>query len=161
MMVALLFLIGCVSIGRADEIIELKAGFATLLKLEKSFSTVSVGNPDVADVVPFQLERAILLTGKSAGATNVIVLDEARNEILNATVVVGARDTGKVTSHSRTNLHDYWAYRCTPVCERVEDKFERVERPAPVVVVPQSDASAQKPRVIEQPTPPSDGGSAP
>ena len=158
--VALVFLTVCVSIARADEIIELKPGFAMLLRLQKSFNTVSVGNPEVADVVPFQTERAILLTGKAAGATNLIVLDEARNEIFNATVLVGARDTGKVSSHSRNNLHDYWAYRCTPICERVEDKFERIERPAPVIVVPQSDATpTQKPRAIQQPGSPQDGRS--
>lgn len=158
--VVLGFLTACMSITQADEIIELKSGFAMLLRLQKSFSTVSVGNPEVADVVPFQPERAILLTGKAAGATNLIVLDEARNEIFNATILVGARDTGKVTSHSRNNLNDYWAYRCTPVCERVEDKFERIERPAPVIVVPQSDATpTQKPRAIEQPAALQDGRS--
>ena len=127
------FLAACMSITRADEVIELEPGFAKFVRLQKSFSTVSIGKPEVADVVSLQAQGGILLTGKTPGRTNIIALDETGNEIVNAKIVVGqevaAPDTKKIMTHAQNNVHEYWAYRCTPVCERVEDKLEQKEAP--------------------------------
>jgi len=82
-----------------------------------------------------------LLTAKKitgSAATNLIVLNAQDAEIFNATIIVGSQAT-KTEIHSKGKaggLHEYWAYRCMPTCERVEDKLETFQRsasPAPVV----------------------------
>jgi Pilus formation protein N terminal region len=134
--------------ARGAEPIRLNPGYVSLLKLDQTISTIVIGNPDIVDAT-LQGRNAILLTAKKitgSAATNVIVLNPQDAEIFNATIVVSSQDGGKTEIHSKGKaggLHEYWAYRCTPTCERVEDKLETFQRsasPAPVgsptVVVP-------------------------
>ena len=138
--------------ARATEPIRLNPGYVSLLKLDQTISTIVIGNPDIVDAT-LQGKNAILLTAKKitgSAATNVIVLNPQDAEIFNATIIVGSQGGGKTEIHSKGKsggLHEYWAYRCTPTCERVEDKLETFQRnasPAPIVsptvVVPSAPA---------------------
>jgi hypothetical protein len=138
--------------ARTAEPIRLNPGYVSLLKLDQTISTIVIGNPDIVDAT-LQGKNAILLTAKKitgSAATNVIVLNPQDAEIFNATIVVSSQDGGKTEIHSKGKaggLHEYWAYRCTPTCERVEDKLETFQRnasPAPIVsptvVVPSAPA---------------------
>jgi hypothetical protein len=125
--------------ARTAEPIRLNPGYVSLLKLDQSISTIVIGNPDIVDAT-LQGKNAILLTAKKitgSAATNVIVLNPQDAEIFNATIIVGSQGGGKTEIHSKGKaggLHEYWAYRCTPACERVEDKLETFQRtPAPTV----------------------------
>jgi len=158
--IALVFLISLRSMVQADEPIQLRPGFATLLKLDRSVGTVIIGNPDVADAT-VQSEKTVVLTAKkTTGATNVIILDNENNKFFDATITVGGQNVGKVEIHTkgRQLLHEYYAYNCTPVCERVKDELESLPRPAagtaPVMI--QQTAPAQEvspPEVAPQPAP--------
>jgi Pilus formation protein N terminal region len=133
----------------AIESIRLNPGYVSLIKLNKAIGTIVIGNPDVVDVTP-RGTNSILFTAKKItgnGTTNVIVLDPQDAEIFNATIIVGSQGGMKTEIHSKGksgSLHEYWAYRCMPTCERVEDKLETFQHvaapePAPtnVVVPPQ------------------------
>jgi hypothetical protein len=118
----------------AADPIRLDAGYVSLIKLDQTVGTIVIGNPDVIDAT-LQGKNAILLTAKKitgSAATNLIVLNGQDAEIFNATIIVGSQST-KTEIHSKGKaggLHEYWAYRCMPACERVEDKLETFQRSA-------------------------------
>ena len=87
-------------------------------------------------------DRSIVVVGKAQGMTNLIAYDAAGAEVFNSSVIVGAREVGKVLIHARRQLHEYWAYRCTEEnCVRVQDRMEYLQPAAPVVVGPTSPAA--------------------
>jgi hypothetical protein len=119
----------------AAEPIRLNPGYVSLVKLDQTVGTIVIGNPDVVDAT-LQGKNAILLTAKKitgSAATNLIVLNAQDAEIFNATIIVGSQGGAKTEIHSKGKaggLHEYWAYRCMPTCERVEDKLEAFQRSA-------------------------------
>jgi hypothetical protein len=127
----------------AADAIRLNPGYVSLVKLDQAVGTIVIGNPDVVDAT-LQGKNSILLTAKKvsgSATTNLIVLNTQDAEIFNATILVGAQNGDKTEIHSKGKaggLHEYWAYRCTPACERVEDKLETFQRSvaAPVVGSP-------------------------
>ena len=125
----------------AADPIRLNPGYVSLVKLDQTVGTIVIGNPEVVDAT-LQGRNAILLTAKKitgSAATNLIVLNAQDNEIFNATIVVGAQGGSKTEIHSKGKaggLHEYWAYRCMPTCERVEDKLETFQRSAAAPVAP-------------------------
>ena len=118
----------------AADAIRLNAGYVSLIKLDQTVGTIVIGNPDVVDAT-LQGKNAILLTAKKitgSAATNLIVLNTQDAEIFNATIVVGSQNI-KTEIHSKGKaggLHEYWAYRCMPACERVQDRLETFQRSA-------------------------------
>jgi hypothetical protein len=58
----------------ASKSIEVLIDQAMLLRLERSAAEIIVGNPSIADVA-VQTGKVLIVTGKSFGETNVIVLD--------------------------------------------------------------------------------------
>lgn len=139
----------------AAETIRLNSGYVSLVKLDQAVGTIVIGNPDVVDAT-LQGKNSILLTAKKiagSSATNLIVLNAQDAEIFNATIIVGSQGA-KTEIHSKGKvggLHEYWAYRCMPGCERVQDKLETYQPPstaqAPTVVVPPSQSSPSNPDV--------------
>ena len=122
--IALIVLIVSASIARADETIELSPGFVKLLRFDRAVGTVAVGNPSVADTFAPN-DRAILLTGKTVGSTNLIILDDGGRDLFNAAVIVSRTELGRVSVHSKALLHRYWAYQCSEnSCWRLRDEFE-------------------------------------
>jgi Pilus formation protein N terminal region len=152
LLLSLVFANIAVQPATAADPIRLNAGYVSLIKLDQTVGTIVIGNPDVVDAM-LQGKNAILLTAKKiagSAATNLIVLNAQDAEIFNATIIVGSQGGGKTEIHSKGRaggLHEYWAYRCTPACERIEDKLETFQRsaaPAPIasptVVVPSAPA---------------------
>jgi hypothetical protein len=137
----------------AAETIRLNSGYVSLVKLDQTVGTIVIGNPDVVDAT-LQGKNSILLTAKriaGSAATNLIVLNAQDAEIFNATIIVGSQGA-KTEIHSKGKaggLHEYWAYRCMPTCERVQDKLETYQPPAtaqaPTVVVPPSQSAPSNP----------------
>lgn len=115
--------------------IRLNPGYVSLVKLDQAVGTIVIGNPDVVDAT-LQGKNSILLTAKKisgSASTNLIVLNAQDAEIYNATILVGTQAGEKTEVHSKGKvggLHEYWAYRCMPTCERVEDKLETFQRSA-------------------------------
>jgi len=97
----------------ASRNIEVLMDQATMLRLERPAAEIVVGNPSIADI-SIQNAEVLVLTGKSFGETNLIVLDAKGEVIINRRVVVEEPRGGYVTVYhgsSRSTLH------CTPNCE--------------------------------------------
>ncbi|MFB9269903.1 pilus assembly protein N-terminal domain-containing protein [Bradyrhizobium erythrophlei] len=112
--------------------IQMRQGGQQIVRFNQAVTAVSVGDPEVADAFP-KSDKTILIIGKKVGTSDIIVFQNDR-DIYSATVSVGAPQTNKVTAHAKPDLHQYYAYQCNPVCERIQDQFEGAPRPAPIIV---------------------------
>lgn len=93
--------------------INVNVNMARILRINASAATVIVGNPGIADVT-IQDPQTLILTGKSYGQTNLIVLDAAGNPIADTLIEVIQMQAGLTTVYqgqSRTTLS------CAPICQ--------------------------------------------
>lgn len=84
----------------------------SLLRLERPAAEIMVGNPSIADVA-VQSAKVLVLTGKSFGETNIMVLDADGRVMVNRRLIVQEPRAGFVTVYNgsaRQTLH------CTPHC---------------------------------------------
>lgn len=93
--------------------ITVNVNMARVLRINSPAATVIVGNPGVADVT-IQDPQTLILTGKSYGQTNLIVLDIAGNPVADTLIDVVQTTASVVTVYnglSRSTL------ACEPVCQ--------------------------------------------
>jgi Flp pilus assembly secretin CpaC len=93
--------------------VSVKVNMARILRISSPANTVIIGNPRVADVT-IQDPQTLVLTGKSYGQTNMIVLDAQGNAIADTIIEVVQAQADIVTVYmgaSRTTL------ACAPVCQ--------------------------------------------
>ncbi|MEO6394617.1 MAG: pilus assembly protein N-terminal domain-containing protein [Devosia sp.] len=93
--------------------ITVKVNMARILRISAPAATVIIGNPAVADVT-IQDPQTLILTGKSYGQTNLIVLDSMGNPVADTmiSVIQGQADLLTVyLGDARTTL------MCSPVCQ--------------------------------------------
>ena len=113
---ALTALIALPVAAKADttEPISVKVNMARILRISAPAATVIIGNPGVADVT-IQDPQTLVLTGKSYGQTNLIVLDSSGNPVADTMVsVVQASASDTITVYmgsARTTLS------CSPICQ--------------------------------------------
>jgi Flp pilus assembly secretin CpaC len=96
-----------------SEPISVKVNMARILRISAPAATVIIGNPIVADVT-IQDPQTLVLTGKSYGETNLIVLDSLGNPIADTTISVVQGEADIMTVYlgaARTTLS------CKPVCQ--------------------------------------------
>ena len=86
---------------------------AKVVRIAKTADTLIVGNPAIVDAT-VQDGRTIVLTGRSFGITNLIVLDGDGNPIVDETVVVQGHETNTVRIY-RQAIRQTMA--CDPICE--------------------------------------------
>ena len=86
---------------------------ARLLRLKVPAEQVIVGNPSIADVA-VQSRKLLVITGKTFGVTNLIVLDNKDNVLLSKNIVV-RNDNKQVVNLQRGVTRQ--SYNCTPVCQ--------------------------------------------
>lgn len=114
-MAALVFAAAIATPSAADkssEVVAVMLDHATILRLERQASTVVVGNPSIADAM-VQNGTLLVLTGKSYGRTNLVILDASGQEIAAKIVDVGVpRDV--VTVQRGAQRH---SYNCRTRCE--------------------------------------------
>jgi Flp pilus assembly secretin CpaC len=85
---------------------------ASLVRLERQAAEIVVGNPSIADVA-VQSGKVLIVTGKSFGETNLIVMDAEGKAIVHRRLIVQEPRTGFVTMYrgsARQTLH------CAPYC---------------------------------------------
>lgn len=125
-----------------EQVIELRPGAQTVIRLSRPFSSVTVGNPSVVDVIP-RSDRVITLMGRKVGSADIIVFDNSV-DIYRITATVGApREGGRVMAHSKKDdLHHYYAYECSPVCTRIKDELEGPPAVAPIIIEAPGSAAA-------------------
>ena len=93
--------------------ISVKVNMARILRINAPAATVIIGNPGVADVT-IQDPQTLVLTGKSYGQTNMIVLDSLGEPIADTIIEVVQAQADLVTVYmgsARTTLV------CSPVCQ--------------------------------------------
>lgn len=93
--------------------ISVKVNMARILRINAPAATVIIGNPGVADVT-IQDPQTLVLTGKSYGQTNMIVLDDVGEPIADTLIEVIQAQADLVTVYmgtARTTLV------CSPVCQ--------------------------------------------
>lgn len=115
--VTLLIFVGCSLTGlpvvAADAPISVNVNMARILRINASAATVIVGNPGIADVL-IQDPQTLVLTGKSYGQTNLIVLDSGGEPIADTIIEVVQMQAGTLTvfqGQARTSLS------CAPICQ--------------------------------------------
>ena len=117
------------SVVPATDVTRVTIDFAKLLVLERPASTVIIGNTAIAEA-NLSDDRTLILTGKTAGTTNLIVLDADGVEIANVMIEVVAAGTHVVTVHQGVQRQTFsCARRCDPVLS-VGDSNERFSETA-------------------------------
>ncbi len=107
--------VGGMAEAAQDTTIDVTIDFAKLLKLDRPAETIYIGNPSIADA-SVSSETTLVLTGKTAGTTNLIAVDKDGKEIVNATVQVSS-DIRKLTTVFYGAQRQ--TFSCAPVCEQV------------------------------------------
>jgi Flp pilus assembly secretin CpaC len=95
--------------------VSVKVNMARVLRISTPAATVIVGNPGVADVT-IQDPQTLVLTGRSYGQTNLIILDVQGNPIADTVVEVIQAQSDVVTVYMgerRTSVS------CSPVCQPI------------------------------------------
>lgn len=95
--------------------VSVMVNMARILRINSPAATVVVGNPGVADVT-IQDPETLILTGRSYGRTNLIIMDAQGNPIVDTFVQVIQPENDLVTVYqgaARTSLS------CEPVCQPV------------------------------------------
>ncbi|EFO33148.1 PilQ [Roseibium sp. TrichSKD4] len=96
---------------------------AKVFRIQEPASTVIVGNPFIADVAMHDAST-VVITGKSYGSTNLVILDDNNEPIIDEVITVKASDEGTVFVHRNTARQ---SYSCAPECEptlRLGDQSE-------------------------------------
>jgi hypothetical protein len=119
----------------SHRIIDVTPGGQVVIQLNRPFSSISVGNPDVVDTLP-RSDRVFVILGKKVGTADIVIFDNA-NDIYKITAAVGApRTSNRVLAHGKKDLQQYTAYECNPVCVRVKDELGEPPAQAPVILLP-------------------------
>lgn len=94
--------------------VSVKVNMARILRINAPAATVIIGNPIVADVT-IQDPQTLVLTGKSFGQTNLIVLDSKGNPIADTLVqVVQDQASDMVTVYMGDKRE---SLACSPICQ--------------------------------------------
>ena len=88
---------------------------AKVLRISQPADVVVIGNPAIADAT-IQDSRTLILTGRSYGTTNLIVLDKQGQQIASELVTVVPSDNEVVTIYRRDKRQ---TLSCTPDCSPV------------------------------------------
>jgi hypothetical protein len=86
---------------------------AKVFRISSPAATVIIGNPSIADAT-VEDDVTLVLTGRSFGVTNLIVLDRAGNPIVDETIVVRGHEGNTVRIYRRD---ERVTLACAPVCE--------------------------------------------
>ena len=85
---------------------------AKVMHVSRPANVVIVGNPAIADAT-IQDNQTLIITGRSFGTTNLIVLDSTGNAIADELLTVQAADDDVVTVYKRASRE---TFSCTPNC---------------------------------------------
>jgi Flp pilus assembly secretin CpaC len=85
---------------------------AKVMRISRPADIVIIGNPAIADAT-IQDNRTLIITGRSYGTTNLIVLDAAGQAIADEIVTVEPSNEQVVTVYRRASRQ---TYSCAPDC---------------------------------------------
>tara|TARA_R110002020_G_scaffold276136_1_gene491430 strand:+ start:730 stop:1143 length:414 start_codon:yes stop_codon:yes gene_type:complete len=96
-----------------EDVIRVFMDHARILKLDRMVSKVIIGNANVADVTVSD-PQTIVLTGKSYGTTNLVILDQAGDAIVDERILVSVDEANTLRVFKQTARS---VYSCSPSCE--------------------------------------------
>jgi Flp pilus assembly secretin CpaC len=99
----------------AEGLIDLTIDFAKVVRLDGPATTIVIGNPGIADAA-VEDEQTLVLTGKAAGTTNLIVLDENGEPIVDSVLRVSSNVQQLTTIFYGGERQ---TFSCAPTCEQV------------------------------------------
>ncbi|MER8368615.1 MAG: hypothetical protein E5W81_07160 [Mesorhizobium sp.] len=112
--VAVLFAAAAFAVpAKAGAGIEVTMNQAKIIKLSRAADTIVVGNPAIADA-SVQDASTIVLTGKGFGVTNLVVLDQEGNPIVDEQITVVRQAASSVRIYRRSEVQ---TMSCAPYCE--------------------------------------------
>jgi len=87
---------------------------AKVFRISRPAATIIIGNPSIVDAT-IEDDQTLVLTGRSFGVTNLIILDEKGDAVIDQAVVVRGSETNTVRIYRGGNNRETLA--CAPVCE--------------------------------------------
>ncbi|MCO5732785.1 pilus assembly protein N-terminal domain-containing protein [Rhizobium sp. SSA_523] len=113
----LLFCGTALATERDDGLLRVYMNQARVLKLDRPVAKVIIGNAEVADATVAD-PTTIVLTGRSFGATNLVLLDADGNAIADERILVSIDEGNTVRVFRQTSRT---VLSCTPNCEQHAD----------------------------------------
>jgi len=107
--------------------IMVEIGKTSILRLDRAFSAVIIGNPNVADVTAHN-SKILFLSGKTYGTTNLLILDSNDRTVYESDVAVVSNSANLVTIQRGG---DEFTYDCAPSCRpnpTVGDNLDHFDR---------------------------------
>ena len=98
----------------SDDMIRVFMDHARIIKLDRPISKVIIGSSDVADVTVAD-SNTIVLTGKSYGTTNLVILDVDGQAIIDELILVSVDEANTLRIYKQTERS---VYSCSPSCEQ-------------------------------------------
>lgn len=95
------------------ETIQIQTDQAHILRLDKPVKSVIIGNDAIVDAM-MQDAKTIVLTGRNNGVTNLVVMDQNGETILDEKIMVGQNDLATTRVFRGTQMT---ILSCTPICE--------------------------------------------
>jgi len=112
-----MLLLGASAAAANDRAIVVDLDYARIVKIPEGASTLVIGNPLVADVTMLKNSPLMVITGKSFGTTNLIVLDRTGGQVGESVItVVPAKDKVVVNRGGHQE-----SYSCKPDCVAAVD----------------------------------------
>lgn len=93
--------------------IEVVMNEAKIVKLTRAADTIVIGNPAIADA-SVQDSTTVVLTGKGFGVTNIVIMDDKGEPIVDELVTVSRQSASSVRIYRRAEVQ---TLSCTPYCE--------------------------------------------
>ncbi len=114
LLAATFFMVSAVGAAAEDDsFMRVYMDHARVLKLDRPVSKVIIGNAKVADATVADA-KTIVLTGRSFGTTNIVLLDADGNAIVDERILVSIDEGNTVRVFRQT---DRSVLSCTPNCE--------------------------------------------
>jgi Flp pilus assembly secretin CpaC len=103
------------ALAQSSEPIQVVVDHAKVLGISRPADVVIIGNPAIADAT-IQDSQTLIITGRSFGMTNLIVLDSLGETIANEVITVGPQNDQVVTVYRRSARE---TLSCTPDCSPI------------------------------------------
>ncbi|AFL51593.1 hypothetical protein ABIE78_002570 [Sinorhizobium fredii] len=113
--------------GQTEGVVKVVVDFARPLILTRPASTVIIGNPAIAQAT-LSDDKTVILTGKTPGSTNLIVMDADGAEVANIILDVVAAGGRLITVDGGSGRS---TYSCTERCDPVQSGDETSTPPPP------------------------------
>jgi Flp pilus assembly secretin CpaC len=99
--------------AQAESALDVSVDRATIMRAPAGTATVIIGNPLIADATT-QRNGVLVVTGKSFGSTNIMLLDGSGAVLSETLVRVGRASEGMIVVQRGGSRE---SYSCTPRCE--------------------------------------------